>query len=113
GCAGQIDEPGIGAGVIGLAGVPGHHVGVDVDGVDRVGNGNDVVVPENVENVAGVALGSVGNENFIRRDVETGILVFDDGLAQEGIALLGTVPLEGGGLPQLVDGLVHGLAAGL
>jgi len=36
--------------------VAGHDVGIDVDGVDGVGDGDRVVRAEDVEDVAGVAL---------------------------------------------------------
>ena len=45
-------------------------------------------------------------------DAEAGELVFDDRLAQEIVALLGAVAAEGLAVAQLVDGGVHGLAAG-
>jgi len=110
--AGQVDEPGVGAFFIGVTGVAGHDVGVDVDGVDRIGDRDDVVVAEDVEDVARVALGAVRDKNLVRSDAETGILVFDNGFAKEGITLLRPVALESARVSEFVDGIVHGLAAG-
>src|SRR5690606_16479915 len=72
--AGQVDQSGVGALFIGLTGIPGHHVGVDVDRIDRIGDRDDIVTSENIEDIAGVALGTVGDEHLVGGDAETGIL---------------------------------------
>ena len=40
----QIDEAGVRAALIRLAGVAGHDVRIDIDGIDRVGDGDAIVV---------------------------------------------------------------------
>src|SRR5690606_29768863 len=54
-CARQVDETAVGPAVVGFAGVAGHHIGVHVDRIDGIGDGDAVARPEDVENVAGVA----------------------------------------------------------
>ena len=78
------------------SGASRHHVGVDIDRVDRVGNREPDVSGENLLDVAAVALGSVGHENLVRLNptAARGIVMLRDRLAEKGIALLGTVALE-------------------
>ena len=75
----------------------GHDVGVDVDRIDRIGDGDDVVGGEDVQDVAAVALGAVGDEDLVGGDVAAAARksCLRDGLAQELVALLGAVALEG------------------
>ena len=47
----------------------GHHIGVQVDRIDRVGDGNANIGGKDFLNVAGVAFGPVADENFIGVDV--------------------------------------------
>ena len=64
--------------------------------------------------VAGVALGTVVDEDFVDAEADATRLevVLQNGLAQEVIALLGAVASEAVGGGHLVDGLVHGLDDG-
>src|SRR5207248_3439920 len=66
------------------------------------------------KDIAGVALGAVGDENLVGRDVAAAGLevVLSDGFAEEVVALLGAVAAEGFAAGHLVDGLVHGLGDG-
>ena len=61
-----------------------HDIGVYVNGVDGVGDADSVVFSEDVEDVAGVALGAIGNEDFISSDIAAARLeiVLGDGFAQ-------------------------------
>jgi hypothetical protein len=61
----DVDEALVLSALAGFAGVTGHYVGVDVDRVCRIGDGDGVVLAEDVEDVGGVALGAVGDEDFI------------------------------------------------
>ena len=92
----------------------GHGVGVDVDGVDRIAYGDAVVDGEDVADVAAVALGAVGDEDLVDGDVHAARreVMLDDGLAQEIVALLGAVAVEGLCMREVVDGGVHGLDDG-
>ena len=109
GGAGEVDEPGI-ASVRRGAGAAGHHVGVDIDGIDGVGDGDLHVGAEQLLYVAAVALRAVGDEHLVGGNVDAAVLevVLCDGFAQEGVALLRTVAAErlAGGL--VVDGPVEG-----
>ena len=65
---GQVDQLAVAA-VFGGAGAAGHHVGVHVDGIDRVGHRDDVVDGEDLLHVGGVALRAVGHEDLVGRDL--------------------------------------------
>ena len=55
GGAGEVDEALVGAIFISFAGVASHDVGVYINGVDGVGDGDFVILAKDVEDVAGVA----------------------------------------------------------
>lgn len=63
--AGEIDDPLVVALLVRIAGAADHDVGVVVDRVDRVTDGNPVVQGEDVQNVGAVAFGTVGDENLV------------------------------------------------
>jgi hypothetical protein len=77
--------------------VPGHHVGVEVHGVDGVGDGDAALVAENIEDVRGVALGAVGHKNFIGGHIDAARLkvIIRNRLAQKIITVLRAVALKG------------------
>ena len=54
-----------------LPGSAGHHIGVQVNRIDRIGNGDAGVGVENFLDVGGVALGAVADEDLIGMDVGT------------------------------------------
>src|SRR5262249_36170928 len=114
GFGGDVDEAFVFAGVAGGAGVGGHDGRVHVDGGDGVGGGDDIIRGEDVEDVAGVALGAVGDEDLIGSDVGVaGVeVVLGDGFAEEVVALLGAVAVEGFAAGHVVHGLVHGFDDG-
>ena len=88
-----------------------HHVGVDVDGIDGVGNADGVVPAHQFLNVSGVGLGSVVDENLVEVEVYAARekVVLEYGLAQEVVALLGSVAAKALPGSHLVGGTVHGL----
>ena len=89
-----------------VAGTTGHDIGVEIDGINGIGNGDASVGGEDFLNVAAVALRPVGDEDFVRFDFATTrmVVVPGNGLAEEGVALVGAVALEGFALRHLVDG---------
>jgi len=91
-----------------------HHVVIDVDRVNRVGNKDRVVLTEQVQQVAQVALGTVGDENFGHVQLDTVARVIPaDSVTQELIALLtGNIAVERTLVALLLNGLVHGLRHG-
>ena len=62
----HVDHVGVVPLVVGLAGAADHDVGVVVDRVDRVADGDDVVQGEDVQDVGAVALGAVGDKHLLR-----------------------------------------------
>ena len=95
------------------AGAAGHDVGVDVDGIDRIGDREADVVGENLLDVAAVALRAVGNENLVGVDLAAagGVVVLGHRVAEERIALFGTIALERRAFRHLVGGGVERLDA--
>src|SRR5690606_30946941 len=98
------------------AGAAGHDVGIDIDRIHGVGDGESQAFGgEDFLDVAAVALGAVGDEDFVGGDraAAGGEIVLGNGFAQEGVALLGAIALEGGAVGHLVHAGVEGLDAGL
>lgn len=108
----KIDEAFVTSTVVGIPSVADHDVGVDIDWVNGVGDGDGVAVAENVEDVACVALGTIGDEDVIGADVEASIAVLYHRFSQECVALLWTVATEGVAVAEFVDGFVHCFADG-
>ena len=88
-----------------------HHVIIHVNRVDRVGNENRVILTEQIQQVAQIALGTVGNENFRHIQLDAvACVILADGLAQELITLLaGNVAVEGALVALLLHRLMHSL----
>ena len=87
----------------------GHHIVVHINRVDRVGHKDRVVLTEQVEQIAQIALCTVRYKNLrhIQRNAVVSI-VAADGIAQELIALLaGNVAVEGILMALLLDRAVH------
>ena len=92
-----------------VSGASAHDVGVDIDGIDGVGDAERVVRSEDVAEVSGVAFCAIVDENLVGVDLDASWceIVFDDGLAQELIAVLRTVAAERLGAAHLVHGAVQ------
>jgi hypothetical protein len=43
----------------------GHHVGIYIDGVDRINDRDPVPVAENIQNIAAITFGAIGNEDLV------------------------------------------------
>ena len=69
---------------------------------------------QDVEDVAGVALRAVGDEDLVVGDVEPvrAVIVFRDGVAEEFVPLLGPVAVKAVARAHLVHGPVQRLARG-
>jgi hypothetical protein len=90
--------------------VPCHHVGVDVNGVDRITDGNAVLTAEYIQDVSAIALRPVRNEDLVIGDFHATIaeIVLGNGGAQEIITLLRAVAAKSGAYPHLLHRFVHG-----
>jgi len=66
----EIVQTGVSAAFVGIARVASHDVCIDIDGIHRIGDGDLVPHAEDVEDVAGIALAAVGDEDLIRLDVQ-------------------------------------------
>lgn len=73
-----------------------HDVGIEIDGIYRVGDENHIVPVENIANIPHVALRAVGNKYLVRPDLHAArrIVAGSDGLAQERVARVGPVAVE-------------------
>ena len=93
-----------------VPGAAGHGVGVHIDRIDRVADGHDIIYAQNVADVAAVAFGAVGDENLVLGDLHApgAEVVLCNGMAQELVALLRAVALEGLLAGHLVHRFMHG-----
>ena len=91
-----------------------HDVGVDVNGIDRVGDGHGVVPPYELTDVSRVRFCTVVDEYFVGVEVHaTGQeVVLYDSLPEPDVSLLGTIAVEGLLMGHIVDGLVHSVDDG-
>ena len=98
-----------------LPGASRHDVAIDIDRIDGVGDAHAALGGEDVPDVAAVALGSVTDEDLVELKLHApgGVVVVEDGLTQEIVTLLGAIATEGVAVGHLINGLVHGLDAGL
>ena len=91
-----------------------HHVGVDIDGINGVGDTNEVVPVQQFLEVARIALRTVVDEYFVDIEVDASRqeIVLEDGLAKEVVALLGTVAPESFSRRHFICSTVHCLDHG-
>ena len=91
--------------------VAGHDVGIHIDRIDRVLQGDFVLVAENVENVCAIAFRAVGHKNFVVGNVQpaVAIIVLRNRAPQKIVALFGAVTVEGFPVAHFVHGLVQGV----
>ena len=83
-----------------------HHIGIDVNRINRIGDRDFVLIAQNIENETAVALRTVGHENLIVRDVDLAIaeIFLRDCRSQEFVPLLGSIAAKRFTVPQLVSG---------
>ena len=113
GVAGKIGDALVAAIRLQSAGAAGHDIGVQVYRVYRIRDGNGVIGAEDFLDVAAVALGTIRHEYLVSLNAQPLVVVFDDFIHQEAVALLRAVAPEGIGGCHFVYCLVHGLDAGL
>ena len=91
-----------------------HDVDVHIGGIDRIGDEHGIVLSEQIEQIAQVALCAVADEDFINRKCHAVLgVIAGDGLTQEGIALFGgNVAVEAAGRAHLQGGFLHGFGHG-
>ena len=96
--------------VIEITGAAAHNVGVNINGINRVGDADGAVFSEDIAEVARVALRAVVDKNLVDVDIDAARrkVVVGDGLAQELVAVLRPVTPESFGVGLLVHGLMKG-----
>ena len=80
---------------VGRAGAARHDIGIAVHGIDRIGQRDHAIVGENFLHIGRVALGPVGNKNFVAVNrYAAGVkVVLGNGRAQKFLALVGRIAL--------------------
>ena len=111
----QIHQPLVGSVRTDAAGVACHHVGVHIHRVDRVRDGDGVIVCKDIQYVAGITLCPVRYKDFIGFHFNTALFVgdFRNGFAQPCVPLFRPVSVERFALALVIHGFVHGINGGL
>ena len=109
GGARQVGDPRIGAGGIRLAGVAHHDIGVHIDRVHRIGDGQTIGRPHDVEDCPAIALRTVAHKDLIVGHVDAASpkIILGNGRPQPLIALFRSVALEGAPHGHLIHRLVQ------
>ena len=107
--ADEVCQPGVAPVGANRRCTPRHHVRVDVDRIDRIGDGDARGEREDLLDVAAIALAAIADEDLVSRDVDTArrIVVLADRLDEEVVTLLRAVAAKRLALAHLVDGRVH------
>ena len=94
--AGEVDDVLVVALRVSFSGATDHDVGIVVDRIDRITDGNYVVQGKDIEDVGAIALGTVGDKHLLRfeRNAERFVRFFDDRVDQPVIPLLRAVAGE-------------------
>ena len=93
----QVDQSFVAARLIRRPGVSRHHVRIDVNRINWVGNRDPVSVAKHVQNKSAVAFRSVGNKDFIIRNLHSAgaIIELRDFAPQKIAALLVAITTKG------------------
>ena len=93
---------------------PGHHVGVDIDRIDRISDEHRVVLIEEIQDVAEIRLRTVRDEDLVEGELYAELLIIRlNRCLQEIVALLRTVATEGLGHAHLLRCFHHRIDDGL
>jgi len=112
--AGQVEDPRIAPVGAARTGTPSHHVGVDVDRVDRIRHRDARVRAEDLLDVPAVLLAAVRDEDLVGRDLDATrpVVVLHDRVEQEVVALVGSVAAKALLRRELRHGRAHRLHDG-
>ena len=93
---------------------PNHHIRVDIDGIDRIGDANGVVPAHQFLNISRITLGTVVDEHLVTVEMNAAReeVVLQDGITQEIVTLLRTVAAESLAGSHLVGSLMDGFNDG-
>ena len=110
GRAWQVSNPCVGTRGIGLARVARHDVGIHINGVHWIGDGQTIGSPHDVEDRPAIALRTVAHKDLIVGHVEAvgPEIILGNGRPQPLVALLGAIALEGAPHGHLIHRLVQG-----
>ena len=92
-----------------LAASAGHDIAVHIHRIYRVCNSYNIGFCKDFLHIAGIALGTVADKDFIRRDIAAPVLeiMLGNGFSQEKIALFGTITAESFHMGHFIYSLVH------
>src|SRR4029450_6717960 len=105
----QVKQTFVGAVWLCRATMARHHIGLDIDWIDRIRDCDFVLIAKNIEDIAAIGFRSLRDKNLIIGDLDVAVAVtlLSDYRAQKFVALLGTVATEGFALPHFIDRLLH------
>jgi len=105
----QINQLRVSTGLIRFTGVTGHDVGVHINRINRVADGDFVFMAEDIEDIAGVAFGAVADKNFVVGHLATAVaeIVFGNGGPKPFVTLFRPVAAERLAHGHFVHGFVH------
>ena len=89
--------------------VPSHHICVDIDRINRIGDGDLVLVAENVEDVAAIAFRTVRDKNFVVGDLNVvfAIIVLCNFGSKKFVTLFRAIAAKCLAMTQLLDCALH------
>ena len=105
----EINKPLVGARVVRGPSMTGHHVGVDVNRVNRIDDSDTILMAKNIQNIAAIAFGTVGDKNLIVFDIQIplAIVVFRDGVTKKLIPLFWPITAERVPARKFIDRPMH------
>ena len=86
-----------------MARTSGHHIGVEIHRVRGIGDGDPILYGKDFLQVGEIAASSIGDEDFIRSDMQIGVVVHCNGVPQKRIASTRAIAFEGMGLSHLLS----------
>ena len=91
-----------------------HQVGIHIYGINRIGNENNVILGEKIQNVADVALGAIADKDFTGAYVDAAIgVIGSDLFGEELITFIGAVTLKTLGSSHFIGCVGHGIGNAL
>ena len=86
-----------------------HDVGIHINRINRIADRDHIILLENFLNIAGIALGAVGNKDLIIRDftASCSVIILRNRVTQKFVAEVGRVAAKGLRPAHFIDSLVQ------
>ena len=73
----------------------GHHIGIPVNRIDRVGNKDGIILIEEIQNISHIAFGSIADKDVLRVYMYAkAFIIISDSFPQEEVSLLRAVAMK-------------------